>query len=159
MAEKLQFFEQKKEGWRQHSKQIEAYFQTQLEQIRGNFDQQLRELVEKHHYELQIMEQAIQQKQLKVDEQSAELVTLKTGITQNKFLELKAEVMSNTLSESSQVFSAAIIDKQQRSSFNTLQNVSGVRDSSNTYNNNHQLQQQHQYQDTIERLKDRVNQL
>ncbi len=150
MADQIAAFELKKEEWRRHSKQIENFFQTELKQIRNNFDQQLRDLVEKHKVELQIMDQAMQYKQLTIDEQSEELVNLKTGITQNKFLELKAEVMSNSMSEqdSSQVLSAPYLDKQQRSSLNTIHEMTGAQDSSHK-----------KYEDTIERLKDRVNQL
>lgn len=73
------------------------------------------------------MEQAISYKQLTIDEQSEELISLKTGITQNKFLELKAEVMSNSMSEqdSSQVLSAPYLDKQ-RSSLNTIHEMTGA---------------------------------
>jgi hypothetical protein len=38
MFDKIADFEVKKEEWRRHSKEIENYFQTQLMEIRSNFD-------------------------------------------------------------------------------------------------------------------------
>lgn len=68
LNEQIAQYEKKKEEWRLQNKQLETYFSLSLEDIRQNFDKQLRDLVEKHNIELQIMEDALQQKQQRIDE-------------------------------------------------------------------------------------------
>ena len=65
----LSKYDQKKDQWRKSTKQLEDYFNEQLEGIRRGFDLQLRDLIEKQKLEIEILEDALQQKQLRVDAQ------------------------------------------------------------------------------------------
>ena len=93
LAEQVAKYDKKKDEWRQQTKQLEGYFNDQLEGIRRGFDQQLRDLIENHRMETDMLEQALQNKQLKLDDKSNELHILKTRTdTANKFLKLNAEM-------------------------------------------------------------------
>ena len=63
LAEQLAKYDQKKEEWRRQTKQLEDYFNEHLESIRQGFDRQLRDLVENHRLETDILEQALQEQQ------------------------------------------------------------------------------------------------
>lgn len=76
--DKLAGHESKREEWRRTTKQLEDYFNQHLEGIRNNFDLQLRDLIDKQRQEINILEDALQHKQERIDQQGAELDTFKS---------------------------------------------------------------------------------
>ena len=93
MKDKVKEFDAKKDEWRRNNEQLESYFRQQLETIRSNFDLQLRDLLDKHRMEIDMLESMMRDKQLKMDGLSSEIVLLKTKQdTQGKFSKLKEDL-------------------------------------------------------------------
>ena len=59
LTDQLSKYDQKKDEWRRSTKQLEDYFNEQLDGIRKGFDLQLRDLIDKQRLEIDIFEDTL----------------------------------------------------------------------------------------------------